>query len=211
MNRDEFTHSLMLSLERHQIQLDMSVLEQLFLYYTELFSWNERINLISRTEKRHFIDRHLVDVLCALKLPLGKRGRILDVGSGNGLPGIPLAIALPHMEMVLLESREKRCAFLQHACARLKLAHAKVLCGRFEEVHMKLDKCRYILVRGVKVSGQMAALMAGLLVQGGGLVLYQGMHQGVPSAAMDCSKTIEGAQGRKISLIRDVMVFSRRI
>lgn len=209
MKKEEFNRALLRALKRQQIRLEGRAVDQLFLYHEELFSWNEQINLIGREEEERFVERHLTDALCALKLPRGEGDRILDLGSGNGLPGVPLAIALPHVDIELLESRVKRCTFLRHIVAMLKLDHAQILCGRFEEWYTRLHRYRYILARGVRISRQMAVLMSELLVKGGGLVLYQSARQRLPHAIVPATTVVEGVQGRRLIVIDDVTALSR--
>jgi 16S rRNA (guanine527-N7)-methyltransferase len=207
MNRDEFIRALLLVLENSHLQLEEHAVENLYVYYRELFVWNDRINLISRKDEDRFMERHLVDSLCVLKLNIERGSALLDIGSGNGLPGIPLAIARPDVRVELLEARQKRCAFLQHVVSRLKLENTKVHCGRLEELHGKLGRYHYILARGVKVTKGMATMIQGLLEHRGALVLYRGREG---STTEENGPSIGGAaheQGRRLTIIRDVMDF----
>ena len=76
------------------------------------------------------VTHHVLDSLAAA--PFAKGPLMLDVGSGAGLPGLPLAIALPRLKVTLLDSRQKRVQFLLHAVARLKLKHVSVVHQRVE-------------------------------------------------------------------------------
>lgn len=102
------------------------------LRYLELLSkWNRVYNLTAIRDAGRMVSVHLLDSLAVLP-HIGAR-RILDVGSGGGLPGIPIAIARPELEVVLLDSSHKKAAFLQQARGTLGLANVEVICARVEE------------------------------------------------------------------------------
>jgi 16S rRNA (guanine527-N7)-methyltransferase len=89
--------------------------------------------LIAKGDRAHLYTRHVLDSLNALTaFPTPPRSA-LDIGSGAGLPGIPLAIAWPDSKVVLLESRERKAGFLEHAIRTLGLRNARVVCARLEE------------------------------------------------------------------------------
>ena len=95
-----------------------------------LEKWNRVYNLTAIREIGKMVGAHLLDSLAVLPhLPVR---RVLDVGSGAGLPGIPIAIARPDWEAVLLDSNHKKVAFLRQAVADLALANASVACERVE-------------------------------------------------------------------------------
>jgi 16S rRNA (guanine527-N7)-methyltransferase len=84
-------------------------------------------------EQDKAVSHHLLDSLAIL--PFVPGGRLLDVGSGGGMPGIPLAIALPELRVTLLDSNSKKAAFLQQAAIELALPNISVHCGRVEQYH----------------------------------------------------------------------------
>lgn len=94
--------------------------------YLELLQqFGRRTNLVGRLDWDFLIDDVVIGSL-ALLLAATPSGRLVDVGSGAGLPGIPLALCCPHLEVVLVEVRRKRVAFLEHARRGLKLNNAQV-------------------------------------------------------------------------------------
>lgn len=109
-------------------------------HYTDLVAeWNQKINLVSRKDVEFFLQNHIlpsVVVLAAVVLP--EKQRVADIGSGGGLPAIPLAILKPEFEIVMLESILKKCTFLQHAIDVLGLKNASVIRTRAEEVDSSL-------------------------------------------------------------------------
>ena len=141
-----------------QIGLDLSP-EQLahFARYRELLlEWNQRVNLTAITDPQEVLTRHFLDSLsCLFVIPQEMREqslKLLDVGSGAGLPGLPLQIVYPHWQVTLLEATGKKVRFLEEAIARLGLSQARALQGRAEEVaHDPQHRARYDIVtaRGV--------------------------------------------------------------
>jgi 16S rRNA (guanine527-N7)-methyltransferase len=113
-------------------------LEQFEIYYREMVDWNERVNLtaISSYEDVHL--KHFVDsltVTMVVKRPDPDLGlKIIDVGSGAGLPGIPLKIMWPEIKLTLLEATHKKALFLGHALKALGLTEVEVVSGRAEDV-----------------------------------------------------------------------------
>jgi len=102
-------------------------------YADLLLDWNQRISLISRKDIDRILTYHIIDSLAAAQLiPAGSR--CSDIGTGAGLPGIPLAIARPDIRMVLVESTKKKCLFLNHCVATLELNSLEVLSDRAESL-----------------------------------------------------------------------------
>ena len=106
--------------------------QRLLLAYLQLLvKWNRAYNLTAVRDPREMISRHLLDSLSVLPRLCGQR--VADVGSGPGLPGIPLAIADPDSQFVLLDSNGKKTRFAAHAARRLELANVTVVKSRVED------------------------------------------------------------------------------
>jgi 16S rRNA (guanine527-N7)-methyltransferase len=97
----------------------------------ELEKWNRRVNLTAIRERQEMVTAHLLDSLVAR--PLLEGSTILDVGTGAGFPGLPLAIAEPDRHFTLLDSNNKKIMFVQHAVGLLGLANVTVAKGRGED------------------------------------------------------------------------------
>jgi 16S rRNA (guanine527-N7)-methyltransferase len=119
------------------------------------------------------LDVHLADSLAGLAVPaLRAAHRIADIGSGAGLPGLPLALALRDARVVLVESQRRKCAFLQRAIDALGLSNAEVACARVEELpHPGFDA---VTARAVASLPVLCEYAAPLLVDGGVLVAWKG-------------------------------------
>jgi 16S rRNA (guanine527-N7)-methyltransferase len=101
--------------------------------YAELVErWSARHNLVRFADRHELIGRHLVDALAGASALKGT-GRLLDVGSGAGLPGVPLLVVRPRWSGVLLEPRQKRWAFLKLVIRELNLS-AEAVCARYRDL-----------------------------------------------------------------------------
>jgi len=108
--------------------------EQLAAYLALLAKWNRTYNLTAIREPERMVTHHLLDALAVLPhLPRRPGLRLLDVGSGGGGPGIPLAIARPGWSVVLLDSNHKKGTFMRQALIELGLANVEVVTARVED------------------------------------------------------------------------------
>jgi 16S rRNA (guanine527-N7)-methyltransferase len=105
--------------------------ERLMEFITELMNWNRIYNLTSVRKPTEIVTRHILDSLSIL--PYIEGNRVLDIGTGAGLPGIPLAIACPEREFVLLDSSSKKLRFVQQTLAILKLDNVSLEHRRIED------------------------------------------------------------------------------
>jgi 16S rRNA (guanine527-N7)-methyltransferase len=118
-------HQFGVALSEEQLRLFILFLER-------LWSWNRRINLTGIAKKREMLIKLLLDPLVALPyLPLS--GTLLDVGSGAGIPGIPLKIARPKYEVHLLEAKAKKVSFLKDMIRKIGLEGIRAIQGRTEK------------------------------------------------------------------------------
>ncbi len=120
--------------------LTKTQLTQLAQYADLLSEWNQRINLISRKDMSNLLTHHLVPSLApAAFLPLPETAWVADIGSGGGLPAIPLKIVQPQWQLLMVESIRKKSAFLQEVIRQLSLSDAAVLNTRVEEMAKTSD------------------------------------------------------------------------
>jgi 16S rRNA (guanine527-N7)-methyltransferase len=115
------------------VELTEEHLSQIAVYIGELKRWARIVNLVSQPETEAIIRKHILDSLAALTV-LPPNGHVLDVGSGAGFPGLPLAIASPTLSVTLLEPRRKRVNFLKEVIRKAKLTNIHVYEGRIEEL-----------------------------------------------------------------------------
>ncbi|MGI9257567.1 MAG: 16S rRNA (guanine(527)-N(7))-methyltransferase RsmG [Gammaproteobacteria bacterium] len=137
-------------------------------YLELMLRWNEVHNLTSVTNQDEMIDRHLVESLaCA---PYLRGDRVADVGSGAGLPGIPLAIARPEIEFTLIESRGKRARFLEHVRGALDLDNVIVEHARAEDLSPERPFAT-VLARAVAAPSELIELTQQLRAEAGILLI----------------------------------------
>lgn len=184
--------------------------QRLLEYLALLQKWNRVYNLTAVREAPRMVSQHLLDCLAAA--PHVAAATLLDVGSGAGLPGIPLALALPDSRVTLLDSNHKKAAFLTQAVMELKLVNAEVVCERAETwnpsrtFEVVISRAFSDLAEFVSVAGRHAAA-------GGRLVAMKGVHPydeiaHLPSGwqvPQVISLTVPGlrAQRHLVTLVRD--------
>lgn len=122
---------------------------------------------------------HLADSLVALELPFVRAGltAAVDIGSGAGFPGLPLAAALPSVEFVLLESSARRCRFISSAVAACAISNARVACVRAEQWPQGLARFDLATARALAPLAVVAEYAAPLLRVGGSLVAWRGRRE----------------------------------
>lgn len=202
MKRKDFIGALLVESKRFRLCVTEDETSSLFDYYKELFEWNRRINLISKSDKERFVKRHLLDSLSIERYIKIKKGdTLLDIGSGNGLPGIPIAIRFPESCVTLLEANRKKCVFIQHIIAKLQLTNVKLICDRFEKIYSDIDKFSVVFVRGVRVSSQMQRMLEFCLQKRGKLVLFVGKKGSRLNRGLENSVYRDGIDGRGFIII----------
>jgi 16S rRNA (guanine527-N7)-methyltransferase len=114
--------------------MDGTTRARLDAYLDELHRWNRRVNLTAVPAERAW-DKHVGEVLVLLDATHPAGGaRVVDVGAGGGVPGIPLAILRPDLHVTLIDSDQRKAGFLTHVAGALDLGNVEVLCARAEEV-----------------------------------------------------------------------------
>lgn len=124
---------LVSGLESLQLNLSENQIDQLLAFVLLIEKWNKAYNLTAIRNREDMVNMHLLDSLSVL--PYIEGGRVIDIGTGAGLPGIPLAIARPETAFTLLDSNSKKTRFVQQAVIELKLNNVDVQLGRVENYY----------------------------------------------------------------------------
>lgn len=163
------------------ISMDETQEEQILTFVHLLHETNKRYNLTGFATQEDILIDGILDSLTALTLQgvfTGARN-LIDVGTGGGIPGIPLKIVLPHLQVTLLEATEKKCRFLESAIHLLRLAHTEVLWGRAETLaHDPARRERYDLAtaRALGTLPEVLELTVPFLRPGGKALYYKSQN-----------------------------------
>ena len=156
------------------LDLPAATEERLGRYLGLLAKWNRTYNLTAVRDEAEMVAVHLLDSLAVVPF-LGAIGNLADVGSGAGLPGIPLALARPEMQVTLIESSQKKASFLQQAKIELGLINVSIHCGRVE-LATGLPPFDAVISRAFSDLAEFAFLAGHLLTPGGRLLAMKGIE-----------------------------------
>lgn len=157
--------------ERLGLALPSSAAARLLAYVDELVRWNEAYNLTAVRERGEMVVRHLLDSLAIM--PFLPAGALVDVGSGAGLPGVPLALADPAKSVTVLEANGKKAAFLRHIRRTLGIDNLTVVQARAERHEPPTRFCG-VLSRALAALPDMLAVSAHLAAPGGRWLAMKG-------------------------------------
>ena len=155
--------------------LDANPQQQIALlaYLGLLSKWNRTYNLTAIHEPERMLTHHLLDSLAIL--PAIGAGPLLDVGSGGGLPGIPLAIVRPDLEITLMDASQKKCGFMQQVVIELQLKRVRVVHGRVEAL-VAGEGFPQIVSRAFSELNTFVSLTHHALAQGGEWLAMKGLY-----------------------------------
>ena len=161
-----------------EVSLDLA--RALETYYRLLASWNQKINLSGMdlaAPTNEAFDRLLVEPLVAARHVVAGAKRMMDVGSGGGSPAIPLALALPGIQLVMVESKVRKSVFLREAARELGMSRAEVVNSRFELLLTRRDLHEaedLVTVRAVRLDARVLAALQSFVRSGAQLFLFRG-------------------------------------
>ena len=204
MTASDFRAAIQSRVATAQLDVDASLVAACADYLQLLATWNRRINLTSlRLEPPTpdaAIDRLIIEPLLAAGW-LDPRARWLDLGSGGGSPAIPLKLARPDSELTLVESRERKCAFLREAIRSLRITSAQVLQTRFEALDLPDGVSDAVTVRAVRMDAPLLDLVWGLLRRQGALIVFGAVPRDSRFVHADAIRLGEGTEAA-IHLLR---------
>jgi len=160
------------------LSLAPEALDLFVLYHRELLLWNRRINLVSEKSSQEIVTRHFLDSLTVAPWIEHPNGPAIDLGSGAGFPGVPLAIALPQFYVTLVEASRKKSSFLLHIQRTLRLERLSVIRERIEVLYGE-KRCSglfdMVLSRAAFKLPELIRIAAFFLKPGGLLIALKGL------------------------------------
>jgi 16S rRNA (guanine527-N7)-methyltransferase len=145
------------------------------------------------TDPSTAVDAHVADALVALDIEQVRRaGRIADLGSGAGFPGLVLAAALPSAHVALVESSAKKCAFLRRTAAAMGLSNVDAVALRAEEWSAGVGRCELVTARALGPLNVLVEYAAPLLASGGALVAWKGRRDEAEESDGDAAAAATG-------------------
>jgi 16S rRNA (guanine527-N7)-methyltransferase len=132
-----------------QLALSDKQVLQIQQYMSILLMWNEKINLTAIQDPLEILNRHFCESMYAASAMSLENGRLADVGSGGGFPGLPLKIVRPELQVFLVESNVKKATFLAEVTRELELRDTRVLVSRYEELGEEVAPLDFVCSRAL--------------------------------------------------------------
>lgn len=166
------------ALHQMGIVYDKNMIDKYRAYMDGILKWNNMVNITAITEKNAFIEKHYIDSLLCFSYPQFKKAQsVIDVGTGGGFPGIPLAIAAPDKKFVLMDSLNKRIRIIKELCDEIGINNVEAIHGRAEEIaknkiyRQNFDLC---VSRAVANLSVLSEYCIPFLKKGGWFLAYKG-------------------------------------
>lgn len=171
---------LLAELRKSNIEIKESSAEKMISYMEEILLKNESINLTAIKEKDEFMEKQLIDsLLIASREEFIKSKKIIDIGTGAGFPGIPLAIAFPEKKFTLVDSMNKKLKIIDELCEKLSINNVTTVHGRAETLGKSKDhreKYDLCVVKAVATMNVLMEYCIPLVKIGGSFVAYKGSN-----------------------------------
>jgi len=157
------------------ITLDSRKIQKFLSYHELIKKWNSKINLTSVTDDSEIVVKHFLDSLTVSEL-ITDGPNILDIGTGAGFPGVPIAIVRESLNITVLDSREKRIFFINEVLRELDLSNVKTVSGRAEDSNNGVPRINfdYVLTRAVGDIKEVINLSVPYLNEKGKIILMRG-------------------------------------
>lgn len=163
-----------------KIQYDEKTLRKFETYMQMVLEWNQKVNLTSITNESEFVVKHFVDSIACVEHPaLSGAKKIIDIGTGAGFPGIPLALIYPNIEFVLMDSVNKKLIIVKEILTKLGLENVRLVHGRAEDLaHKKEHREQYDICvsRAVAKLQILSEYCLPFVKTGGYFIAYKGLE-----------------------------------
>ena len=186
------------------IRLGPAELDRFATYHREILLWNRRINLVSERSAQEIVIRHFLDSLTPAPFLDRPDGALIDLGSGGGFPGIPLRIALPALQLTLVEASRKKSSFLSHVVRTLRLDGVQVIRERVQALtaeEILAGRFDMLISRAAFKLPDLIRMASFFLKPGGQLIAMKGPD---PQEEMEETERISEAAGMVFTACRAV-------
>lgn len=165
-------------MSRYSVSVPDSLFSQIRTYISMLLKWTSKISLTTVVDPLEILKFHIGESLFASSVVPIKNGRLADVGSGAGFPGLPLAMLLPRLEVVLIESNLKKATFMSEVIRTIEMRNAKVWRGRVEEMALDgSDHLDFVTARALGHHDDLLAWSKKALKAEGKVILWLGLDE----------------------------------
>jgi 16S rRNA (guanine527-N7)-methyltransferase len=148
--------------------------EQIRTYVDLLLRWNRRISLTAIESPEEIVRTHFAESLLATKAVPNLHGRLADVGTGAGFPGLPLRMYMPDLQLTLIEPNAKKCAFLAEVVRTLELDNAEIIQRRYEDVRKPDPPFDIVTARALGQFQEFAEWAESVVAPGGLVMVWTG-------------------------------------
>jgi 16S rRNA (guanine527-N7)-methyltransferase len=160
--------------------------EQIRTYIDLLLRWNRRISLTAIESPEEIVRTHFVESLLATKAVSELHGRLADVGTGAGFPGLPLRMYVPDLHLTLIEPNAKKCAFLAEAVRALELKNVEIFQRRYEDVRRPDPPFDIVTARALGQFQEFADWAESVLAPSGRVMVWTGQDG---KSELECKKS----------------------
>lgn len=178
-NYNKFRKIFLEAIKTIEIDISEEKIKKFFDFYVDLIETNKSLNLTAITDMKEVIYKHFVDSLSLVKVISdlsNKKYKIIDIGTGAGFPGIPLAIVFNNVDFVLLDSLNKRLKFIAGICEKLNLKNVSLIHGRAEDYAREIkyrENFDFAISRAVANLSTLSELCVGFVKSGGYFISYK--------------------------------------
>ena len=194
-------------LNRAGIECTKEQLQKLTLYMGGILEWNEKVNLTAITDPEEFVEKHYVDSLQVLNIgEFQYSAKILDLGTGGGFPGIPLAIMREEKKFTLVDSLAKRLKIINELTEKLETKNVETVHGRFEDLardDAHRENYDVVVSRAVAEMSVLAEYALPFIKVGGALIAYKTAGEKL-DGEIDAAKKAIKTLGGQLSRIKNV-------
>ena len=176
---NEFRKIFLEAIKTIEIDISEEKIKKFFDFYVDLIETNKSLNLTAITDMKEVIYKHFVDSLSLVKVISdlsNKKYKIIDIGTGAGFPGIPLAIVFNNVDFVLLDSLNKRLKFIAGICEKLDLKNVSLIHGRAEDYAREIEyreNFDFAISRAVANLSTLSELCVGFVKVDGYFISYK--------------------------------------